>query len=296
MSEPAGVEPVITTPITEPGIYQLPTDVYLADPVPGGSLSSSGVRPLLRAPALYRYERENHRPDTAAFDLGSAVHTKVLGTGKGIAVIPDEHLSATGGTNTGAARTFIAQARAGGLVPVKSDTAALVDRIAEAVLAHPGARRLLEQPGTRETTAVARERGVFIRAMVDHLPDPGNGRSILVDLKTAASAYPPDFTRSAASYGYDVQADLYQRAVKGARGDHDTAFVFVVVEKDPPHLVSVVELVGEYRDTGRRLVDAAIDRFAECQRTGVWTGGYGDDIAYVDPPKYHLYAVEELTA
>jgi len=37
--------------ITEPGVYALPADVYHADPVAGGSLSSSGAKKLLACPA-----------------------------------------------------------------------------------------------------------------------------------------------------------------------------------------------------------------------------------------------------
>jgi hypothetical protein len=42
------------TVITQPGVYDLPADVYHADPVPpelGGSLSSSGAKLLLPRPA-----------------------------------------------------------------------------------------------------------------------------------------------------------------------------------------------------------------------------------------------------
>lgn len=282
--------------INEPGVYELSTEEYLADPIAGGSLSASGVRTLLRAPALYLHEK-SHPRTSDAFDLGSAVHTKVLGTGKGVVVIPEDALSAVGGTNTKAAREFIAAARADGLVPVKAETAALVDAMAEAVLAHRIARAFLEQPGRREAVAVARDEahGVWMRSMVDHLPDRTDRRTVLVDLKSAASAYLPDFERSAASYGYDVQAEFYQRVIRSARGDDDTAFVFVVVEKDAPHLVNVIELTGEYRDTGRRLVDAALPVFARCQSTGEWPG-YAPEVAYAEPPRYHLYAVEEMTA
>ena len=46
--------------VTEPGVYAMPFDVYLADPVPGGSLSTSGAKTLLNAcPAIFAYERKH---------------------------------------------------------------------------------------------------------------------------------------------------------------------------------------------------------------------------------------------
>lgn len=283
--------------IDQPGIYDIPAEEYLADPVAGGSLSASGAKTILRAPALYLHEKANPRISDA-FDLGTAVHTSVLGTGLPTVVIPDDLLSASGSTNTKAAREFMEDARANGQVPVKAEVAALVDRMADAVRSHPIASAFLGQPGRPEQTAVARdpETGVWLRSLIDYLPDRDDTRrTVLVDLKTAASAYPPDFERSAATYGYDVQAAFYQHVVRLARGDQDTAFVFVVVEKDPPHLVSVIELTGEFRDTGQIRMRAAIERFRTCQETGEWPG-YPMTVHFADPPRYHVTATEEQYA
>lgn len=67
--------------VTEPGVYDdMPEHVYLADPVPGGSLSFSGAKALLppSCPALYRHQRDHGRPPKPAFDFGHAVHSMVL--------------------------------------------------------------------------------------------------------------------------------------------------------------------------------------------------------------------------
>src|SRR2546421_646443 len=72
------------TTITEPGLYEdLSVETYHADPVPVGSLSSSGARKLLPpgCPALFAYEREHPPEPTATFDLGHAAHKMVLGVG-----------------------------------------------------------------------------------------------------------------------------------------------------------------------------------------------------------------------
>ena len=73
--------------ITRPGVYDnIPEAVYHRDPVPGGSLSSSGARKLLApsCPALFRHEQTHPQPHKKTFDLGSAAHELVLGEGPGI--------------------------------------------------------------------------------------------------------------------------------------------------------------------------------------------------------------------
>src|SRR5487761_1085061 len=75
--------------ITGPGMYDgMPEDEYHRDPVPEGSLSSTGARHMLppSCPALYRYEQD-HPVYKAVFDFGSAAHKMVLGTGPKLEII-----------------------------------------------------------------------------------------------------------------------------------------------------------------------------------------------------------------
>jgi hypothetical protein len=90
-----------TTVITQPGVYDLPADVYHADPVPaelGGSLSSSGAKLLLppSCPAIYQWAR-THPTYSDAFDFGHAAHKKVLGAGAEIVAGGRRRLARQGG-------------------------------------------------------------------------------------------------------------------------------------------------------------------------------------------------------
>ena len=67
--------------ITVPGRYEMPEADYHADPVAGGSLSSSVARHILaRTPAEVAYERD-HPVHKDAYDLGTVVHKALLGIG-----------------------------------------------------------------------------------------------------------------------------------------------------------------------------------------------------------------------
>src|SRR4051812_35256773 len=99
--------------VTEPGIYpDLSNDDYHADPVPGGSLSSSGARSLLECPAVYRHQRDHGRPNKAHYDIGHAAHMLVLGAG------PDIYPVDAADWRTKAAKEEAEQAREFGMTPL----------------------------------------------------------------------------------------------------------------------------------------------------------------------------------
>jgi len=97
--------------IDQPGIYPDVDEIdYHADtlltPSFGPSLSSTGARALLppSCPALFRHQQDAPRVEKPAFDLGHAVHARILGIGLDIAVIPDDILASNGATSTKAAK------------------------------------------------------------------------------------------------------------------------------------------------------------------------------------------------
>ena len=129
------------TVITEPGVYDIPEADYHADPVPGGSLSSTGIRKLLDCPARFDWDRRNPPQPTAAMELGTAAHRLVLGTGAELAVIdaPD--------WRTKAAKESADEARAAGKLPLLTHEHAQVLDMAAALRGHPHAGPLLTGDG-----------------------------------------------------------------------------------------------------------------------------------------------------
>lgn len=262
---------------------------YHADPVPRGSLSSSGARWMLSSPAIFRY-RTTHRKESKEFDIGHAVHAKVLGEGMKVAQIPDELLASNGAVSTKAAKEFIAEARANGLIPLKRTEFYPVEKMAEAILAHPTANLLLERGGIPEASIFATDpvTGEWVRARPDFLPDNHSGeRTICVDVKTAESAHPGAFSRSAAKWGYHQQAPFYLDALTEVRGDESPLMRFVIVEKSEPWLVSVCELDEEAIDKGRERNRLALDLWHQCRESGLWPG-YGDEVHQVRLPIWAL--------
>lgn len=233
-------------------------------------LSSTGIKRMLEAPAVYRWHADNPTPPRKHFDVGHAVHARVLGVGADVAVIPDELLGANGATSTKAARQFIAEAREAGQIPLKAAEYAEVQAMAEAVLSHPDAGVLLSDADP-EVSLIwdDPDTGVRCRGRLDYWHPRSH---LVVDLKTARSADPGRFARHAVQYGYAEQAAHYQNGTALLTGGDLPRFLHVLVTTEPPHLVSVVELDPEFLTVGGDRVRRAIDLYARCQATGTWPG------------------------
>jgi hypothetical protein len=271
-------------------VEDMPENEYHAH----SALSSTGLVKMLQAPAKYRQYRDNPEPAKKEFDVGSAVHSKVLGVGAPITVIPAEYLSASGSVGTNNARAFIEGAREQGRIPVKQAEADEVNAIAESVLAHPVARLLFEQSGTAEASVFAQdpETGVDIRCRFDYLPDFTVEDPWCVDLKTSAGDASPDgFARTIAKpeLRYDVRQELYLHTYATVTGDFMARMKFVVVEKTAPFLVGVYDLSSEYANLGRNKMRQGLNTYAACLTAGMWPG-YPTNPDPLQPPTYLMFS------
>jgi len=248
------------------------------------ALSSTNARRILESPAKYRWSQTHEQAPKPAFDLGHAVHSKVLGVGAQTVVIPEEHLAANGAVSTAASKEFMAQARADGLIPVKQVIADEVDAMAESVLAHPMAAVLLSQAGAPEVSIFATdtETGIELRARFDYLPSAGQ-TPVAVDLKTAKDASPRGFAKAAASHGYHVQRGHYLDVHAVAGGIYLAGFAFVVVETEAPYLVGVYKLNSDWEDLGMQRAREARRIYKHCLETDDWPG-YGDSMQSLSAP------------
>jgi hypothetical protein len=157
-----------------------------------------------------------------------------------------------------------------------------------ALRSHPTAGALLWAEGDAERSLfwIDEATGVWCRARHDKAIRDRTGRLIIPDLKTCERADERSAQRSVANYGYHQQGALYTDAAIALGLDDDPGFVFVFVEKEPPHLVNVVQLDAEALEVGRRRNNAALRIYADCTASGVWPG-YGNDITEISLPTYY---------
>lgn len=268
--------------ITAPGLYDMTNEEYHADPVPDGSLSSSGARKILdKTPAHFHYDL-THPHHSDAFDLGTAAHSMILENDTtGIAVVDAPNWM------TKAAKEARDEARAKGLTPLLVKDYEQVVEMAGQIKLHKEAMFLLSN-GTPEKSAFwQHETGVWLRARFDWLPNHRGPGLLLTDYKTSVSADRFKFAKSAADFGYHQQAAFYIDAAKALGLSKDPGMAFVVQEKTAPYLVNVIELDEEAIQTGRALNERAIRIYQQCKTTDTWPGyRMGDPVPL---PKWAIY-------
>lgn len=283
-------------------VYDLDETLYHS--LPG--LSSTGAKKILRSPAHFQHYINNKEAPKSAFDLGSAVHTKVLGTGSDIAVYPDGEghetfefegvelgnvLATNGAVSTKAAKAFEADARDRGLIPVKRVVSRVVDRMVESVLSNQTARALLEG-GHPEVSMFATDPDtqVALRGRIDYL-----GKRI-ADLKTTAGeSSESGFAKHVFNLGYEVQFGQYEHTYELITGERPP-WLFIVVENEAPYLTGVHVLSEDAQQIGRDKARAARERYARARDTNNW-GGYtnrnGGPIGIIDVPVYAVYEYQD---
>jgi hypothetical protein len=285
----------LTEQITVPGLYDIPADVYHADPVPGGSLSASGAKKLLppHCPATYRYERDNPPATTKTFEFGHAAHKEVLGTGPELVRIDADEW------RKDSVKAEVAAVRARGGVPLKPVEYDRVQAMAAALRAHPYASRLFQRGRAEQSLFwVDKESGIWRRSMLDWLPEAGAATRLLVpDYKTCESADPETLQRVIWNYGYNRSAAWYLDGVRAlGLGDGAAMFVFVFQEKSPPYLVTVAQPTAFSLTVGRALNREAIQVYRRCVETGHWPGYNDDEVAVIPLPGYIENQYKELAS
>lgn len=111
----------------------------------------------------------------------------------------------------------------------------------------------------------------------------------IIDYKTAASAKAREFAASAYTYGYDIQASWYVRAMKLITGE-DYRFLFIVQEKEPPYAVNCFICSDDFMALGDYRVNRALNTYWKCVEnpqlfnTQVWP----EQMIELSPPGYAL--------
>lgn len=267
-------------------VLGMPEAEYHAHP----ALSSTGAKKLLRAPAVFHHWRTTPEKPKREFDIGSAIHSKVLGVGYGVDVLEFKDFRTT------AAQEAKAKSRTAGRIPVLRHQYEDVDAAAEAVLKHPDARPWLEAEGDAEVSVFSKdpETGIAMRCRFDRLLKPVGGRHAAVDLKSiGTSAAPDDFAKAAARLGYDVSQAHYRHTLNPTTPE-DLEFVFVVVEVEPPHLVGVYALNPEFTEIGVKKAAKARRLFAEYLASDSEPfPGYQQGVTVLPPPVFHVFDFQD---
>lgn len=235
-------------------------------------LSASGAWVLAEdCPAKFLWQSPwnplYQRDDTPEFDIGTAVHLALLEPAR---LAQASVLIDAANYRTAKAQEARNAAREAGIVPLLPYQAEIVGQITGAIKGHPVAAEAFTA-GDPEVTLTWRDAGTDVpcKARIDWLP---HERRWLVDLKTAASANPRKWRDQAYRLGYHARAAWYLDGAEAVLGRRPEEYWFVVVEKEPPWLVSVIALDETAIEFGRMVNRRACDLFARAMASGDWPG------------------------
>lgn len=258
-----------------------------------------------KSPAHVRYELDHPRTPTEALIVGTAIHTCVLE--------PDLFPLQYGTAGQCEANTRAgARCKKGGVVRrdgawfcetpthdpnpeqapdaiigLTPDQLAMCLGIRDRIAAHPQTRHLLK--GDVELSALWRdpEVDVLCRGRFDVV---AHGVGCVTDIKSTRDAHPLRFAKTIYELGYHIQGAHYLRGARELGIFADT-FCIIAAEKEPPYEVAVYELERSAIMDGERELIPLLERWAECEATGVWPG-YSGGIVKIDLP---TWAPDQIT-
>lgn len=224
------------------------------------ALGSTSLKTLAtRTPAHFKWDQEHPRTSDA-FDLGTVVHALALEQDESGVVVVDHP-----NWMTKAAKEAKAEARDAGKIPLLRDQWEDAKAMRDSILAHPLAGKALTGH-VAERSYFWEEDGLKLKCRPDAL-----NHGMIFDLKTTVNADPRHFGKTAHDYGYHQSNAHYVDGVEHLTGER-LPFVFILAEKAPPYLVSVVELGPDAVDLGRRLNTHAKNVYRECAAADHWPG------------------------
>lgn len=254
------------------------------------ALSAGGAWLLANeCPALYWHQAPfNPKAEpiaaTKEMDLGTAVHLAGLEPKR---LATRTRLVDAGDWKTKAAREARDEARDSGLVPLLPKDMAVVATLRDALFRNRHAAELLDGAQT-EVSYFWTAGGVPLKARADII---SKERREIGDLKISASASPRFFERQAFSLGHFLRVPWYVDGWLAASGKA-AVYWFIVVARDPPHLVTVCRLDERAIAWGRQMIRRSLVLFKHCTAVGRWPG-YAEERVTLGLPTYAEYQLAD---
>ncbi len=256
-----------------------PADEYHVRSRSGEFMSSHLLADFRESPALYRKEinGEIEQKDTPAFVLGRAAHSLIL---EGRTVFDRDFVVTDGPVNPKTGEPYGAKTKAYAEWLAAQDREVVSGKdysfilnLQRSVHLHAAASELLAS-GEAEGVVRIEYCGVPCQIRMDWF-SPESG---LVDLKTCDSL--KWFESDCRRYGYIFQLAFYRAVIRIVTGVTVPIHI-IAVEKNEPFATGVWQLTGEVLDLAERINEAALERYKNCQHTGIWPTGY-EDIRIID--------------
>jgi exodeoxyribonuclease VIII len=237
-------------------------------------------------PAHIQFALDHPAPDTDAMDLGTAVHIAILEPDSFEDRVVEMTLPGPFRSKVAKAERDAFMAEHSGKIVLKVDSYTAVLGMRDGAHANPLAHRLLTGTGENELTLVWNDTaGIKCKARLDRFTVWDNWATV-VDLKTTrVVANHNAIAGEAARFGWAIQQSFYLRGIDHLYGPKTRRFVFLVTEKDPPHLTCVCEIEQESMEWARNRIEQDVKYLAHCMSENTWPG-YAADARQIRLPAW----------
>lgn len=244
-------------------------------------LNKSLLVPFMRSPKHYLHELNNPKKATDSMNLGTALHAQLLRP-----EIADSIYAVLGrkiDKRKTADKEYFAQFEADnkGKIILDEEQKYCLDSMTKAVLAHPAAKRLIEQSTMKEQAmfgtykSSSTDHSFPIKALADGIL-PGEG--IIFDIKSTEDASMSTFSKKVRAFRYDLQQVHYTFAAV-CNGIDVSSFPFIACENIEPFGVAVYTLDAEKIKRTWDEWRLAMDFYAHCHAKQDFEISYSDSIS-----------------
>lgn len=203
------------------------------------------------------------QPEGKSIDLGTLVHSLVLGGEERFVISPYENY------RTKAAREWRDEQKANGLIVLTQDDATIVQTIASNIIDHPFAMDYILGRGIQhEVEMSANLNGVHVRGKADALRISKDRKDLLVlDLKTTAQF--DKFKWNVFRNHYDLQCAVYSVVAAASQGwsakecTENVNYIFCIAETVVPFRVQFAHASAEFMQHGMDKLNKCLTEILE---------------------------------
>lgn len=205
------------------------------------------IKEVLENPYYFANDLEKPKKESTALDFGSLLHDCILTPNElGAKYLFADVEKVDARTKEG--KALKEQAASDGKILVDGALANLAWQIIEQN--QPILDALIDREhGVCEATITGELYGFDCKARLDYF---SSSKEIL-DLKFVQSSKPNDFAKTAANFGYHIQAAFYQMLAG------TDSFTFLAIEKEAPFMVGIYELDSVAIDLGKEKIKKAFE-------------------------------------
>lgn len=237
------------------------------------AISRSELARMKDSPEKFKYFKDNPEPPSPSLIFGQVFHKLALqpeSFEEEFTVAPNVDRR----TKVGKETWELFQDEAGDKTIITADALELASEMRDKLFKAPYVKKLLSGECEKPYFWTDGLTGEECKCRIDCITEVG-GKHIIVDLKTTENAENDAFMKHSVTYGYDLQAAMYQEAVKQCTGE-TCDFLFIAIEKKPPYAVNILQADKGFLLRGFDLFREYLGTYHHCKEINNFYGYLGE--------------------